>query len=74
MNLALYVKNYIIDAKETSEYYINLITGILKSDISIDPKIRTLLNAIRADLFISDAVDIDYDSDSPDHLNFEEYY
>lgn len=61
--LAKHIKECIINAGRTSEYYINLITGILSSNSSIDQDIRTVLNAVRGDLFISDTIEYQEEDD-----------
>lgn len=56
IELASFIKYNIINIRITSKFFIDLLTDITHSDISINPKIRTLLGAVLADLFISDVV------------------
>lgn len=57
LKVAAYIKGNVIDEHQTSDYYSNLLSAILEADISLDPKVRALLHAVRGDLFISDIVD-----------------
>lgn len=54
LKLAEFIKAYFINERESSDYHYDLITKILRSNISIHPDIRKLLNAIQADLLIAD--------------------
>lgn len=40
LKFASYIKIYIIDGNKTSEYHQHLVSGILRSDIPLDPKIK----------------------------------
>ncbi len=54
LQVAAHIKENIINENETNEYLQYLVSGILSSDIPLDPKIKIVLNAVRGDLYISD--------------------
>ena len=73
IGLAAYIKNRFIDTGEPSEYFLQLVAGVLLADVSLDPKTRSLLTAVRGDLFASDILGVTDDEGlegEPDELDF----